>query len=248
MSELGEDPFCLPANGQRSGFAQPYPVTVGRRTAVPATQRGDVPLLTVPSFPVQGRTWSINVQVAQDLTPNGGVGPGNAPLAFEWLGILVRWTQGSVQLRAELDLPAGGLACALQCDSLTVYARNFAPDPLPPLPPPLTTFDVDLLCTVGFSGGARPTARPRRTVGYGVIARTNNTTRAVPLMAQRVALQAGFDGIAHAQCLDFLGTVVGGLQQTDNHMSDLPQGTAFLRITNNGGADVPFWAVYELGL
>lgn len=229
-----------------TGYTQPHPITIGRSTAIALEQRGRIGILRVPSFPLLGRTWAVNVQVQEDEPiPSPAVqGGGPGRYAVPWLGLALQWTQGSVTLRAELDLPAAGVAFPVTCDSLELFAINTVPTPTPPLARPFT-----IAATVGYAMGTRPTAIPRRTILYGTIPPAGVVVLGVPQGAGQVTCQKAPGG---ATCtIRFLawdGSVVGGTDSERAIDFDLPSGASFAEITSTDAAPADFALTYRIQL
>lgn len=228
-----------------TGYTQPHPITIGRSTAIALEQRGRIGILRVPSFPLLGRTWAVNVQVQDDALASPGV-PGGGPgfYSVPWLALGLQWTEGAITLRAELDLPAAGIAFPVTCDSLELFLLNDVPTPTPANARAFT-----IGASVGYAMGTRATAIPRRTADYGSIPAGGTVTRPIPQGAGQVTCQKAPGG---ATCLiRFLswdGTTVGGTDSERALDFDLPNGAAFAEITSTDAAPANFALTYRIQL
>lgn len=228
-----------------TGYTQPHPITIGRATSIALEQRGRIGILRVPSFPLLGRTWAVNVQVQGDPQPSPGVpGAGPGRYAVPWLALGVQWTQGATTFTAELDLPAGGIAFPVTCDSLELFLLNDVPTPTPANARAFT-----IGASVGYAMGTRPTAIPRRTVDYGTIPPGGVVALGIPQGAGQVTCQKSPGG---ATCLvRFLswdGTTVGGTDSERALDFDVPNAAAFAEITSTDGAPAAFALTYRIQL
>lgn len=250
LAELG----YVAGDAQSTGIAQPHPITVGRPTTIPRTQRGEVEILKVPGFPVHGRVWCIGVQVVNKPAPS----PAAAPLAGVvavpvplWLSLKLEWTLGNVTLSADLDLVAGAHAFPVLCDSVRVIAVNDPPDPLPP-----EAVDIELAATVGHVG-SRPTAIPRRTVRMFNVPKTGQSVAPIPLRATEVTI-GSLNQLAlptpvsmSVQFFDWLGNLCGStyLSSTSTPRPiDIPQGASIVVVTNPSNVDIDVQLVFRIAL
>src|SRR5262245_11103078 len=127
MSDPLDDLACRLA--ARLGLAPGLPLgsasmgKLGRAETIDADTTKAV--LSVDSLPYHGQSW---VLTAAAVPPAEGpkaptVFPGNFPGLIQsdtlrWVFGILEWQVGNARYRAELDLPAGGLAITLACDSI----------------------------------------------------------------------------------------------------------------------------------
>lgn len=237
LAELG----YVGADAAASGLSQPHPITIGRENTINPDQSGEIALLNMPSFPIMGRVWCVNVQTISEPVPSKAGAPLLGVVALpvpQWLSLRIRWTQGSATaFYADLDLVAGSAAFPVLCDSLQVYAISTPPDPVPP-----DALPVRLITSVGQQG-SRITAIPRRTVYLGELIKLVGTrTVGIPARATEVTL-ASLDATSKSpqqlglEFFDWLGNAVGStyLSPTSTPRPiDLPQGASIVTVTNIG--------------
>ena len=248
LLELGFDPSSR-SNG--TPYGQPHPITIGRVRMIAPDERGEIEILKVPSFPMIGQTWALQVQVSDDPIPHPTLLIPVVPIPA-YLFLRLHWTQGQASnYTVDLDLPGGGAVFPVLGDSLRVCIVNECPTPTPIAARPVT-FQV----SIGFAGN-RVTAIPRRTViAAPKLASAAAVTIAIPRSATQVTL-GGLEPAAQtpqpigAQFFDFLGLQVGSVFLAPTAapiVTDIPQAACVMTLTNTGALDAQVTAVFRIAL
>lgn len=253
LAELG----YVSGDAASSGVSQPHPITVGRKTTIPANTRGELAILNMPSFPMHGRVWCVNVELATKALKSPAIAP--SPIVGivaipvpQWLSVRLRWSLGATtEYVADLDLVAGSMAFPVLCDSLQISIVNEPPDPLP-----AGAIDLEVLCSIGHEG-ARITAIPRRTIIMGTVPKLSTKLAAIPLRATEVTLasidQAAFPAplSVTVRFYDWFGNVVGStyLSATSTPRPiDLPQGASVIEVINPSGSNADVSLMFRIAL
>lgn len=249
LRELGFEPS---SRGNGTPYAQPHPITIGRKRLIPPEERGEIEILKIPSFPMMGQTWALQVQIADDakpwtVDPTVLVVPSPA-----YLFLRLHWTQGQADsYTVDLDLPAGGAVFPVLADSLRVCVVNTCPTPTP-----VGALPVTLLASIGYDG-ARVTGIPRRTVlATPKLIAGAAITFPIPRSATQVTLGSLAEVVqtpqaAGVQFFDFLGTQIGSAFLAPTAVNvpiDIPQAACVVTLTNTGALASQITAVFRIAL
>ena len=197
-------------------------------------------MLSVPSLPLQGQTWRLLLQNedAAGPSPDAGVFPAQVPAASVGVFARITWTIGNATHEALVDLPAGGCALTLACDSLRVAVVNESNE--------ARRYSASVALDQAGAGWGIP----RRTVGPVTAQVGNPRTYGVPTFASTVTVYDVSNVGLDCAFLDSAGVVVGGWQQVASVQPvalDVPSGAAQFRVTALAGPGV-VTAVYRLSI
>lgn len=240
------------ASGLRqTPYDQAFPISVGRKSTIDRDFRGEQEILRVPSFPMQGRTWAVNVQSVDPPVANGAATWTAIP-QYTYQFLRLHWTLGqATEWTVDLDMTGGGVSFAVMADSIRVcFVSEMA------TPTPTDARAVNVIASVGLAG-PRPTALPRRTVIIGEIKTgAGLTSSIIPRGATQVTVSARTTATQviqpiTIQFLDFAGNLLGSGYSPATSMPgpiDIPNGASLITVANTGPADAIGSAVYRIAL